>query len=510
MYSIIFHGVPQGHDVLGGAGDRYYESFYGIGDSFKGAKTVFVVEIRRDISGLCSYYSYIRPQNVVAQGGRSGSYFGMSLKVEGMFCADVYSLFWLFDKIYEEKILGTIIQRSGNTEQYTISSFADADSSLNSIAQLANSQIRTNFESDFEDIDSSFTKQYATTSVYYNLDDVNSESFFNATRIYGKVFISPEYASKDARISSLTVSDKKYQALKIDYEKQIADLQNENSLIPGLKNQLSGLQKNYETLQGQYQEIQNRASSLKSTSAALEQQLNNARLEVDRLKKSSNLEQVVEKLEPSLKELLGVMQSIKPSFESPTQFASSMHENESTRGHHHTHLKHHKGELCGFMKYLPYIVGVLLLLILLFLLWRGIMSDMRVKKIQNEKAAIEEKYEELEKKHFALLAESELNSSSDNPYTVLVKDEKYPHVSIELLDELGSPVYGTLQIGKSYQAKCTGVNQEGEWKADGFSLSSDNRKKNPISVQVIRADKATLSFYIKNEKAISIEYRVSN
>lgn len=510
MYSIIFHGVPQGHDVLGGAGDRYYESFYGIGDSFKGAKTVFVVEIRRDISGLCSYYSYIRPQNVVAQGGRSGSYFGMSLKVEGRYCSDVYSLFRLFDKIYEEKILGTIILRSGNTEQYAISSFADADSSLNSIAQLADSQVRTNFESDFEDIDSSFTKQYASTSVYYNLDDVNSESFFNATRIYGKVFISPEYASKDARISSLTASDKKYQALKIDYEKQIADLQNENSLIPGLKNQLSGLQKNYETLQGQYQEIQNRASSLKSTNVALEQQLSKAKLEVERFKKSSNLEQIVDKLEPSLKELVGVMQSIKPSFESQVQFASSMHESDSARKHHSSHLKHHKGDLHGFMKYLPYIVGVLLLLILLFFLWRGIMSGIRVKKIQNEKATIEEKYEKLEKEYYALLAERDLNSSSDNPYTVMIKNEKYPDVSIEFLDELGSPVYGALQIGQDYRVRCIGVNQEGEWKADGVLLSSDNRKKNPISVQVIKAEKATLSFYIKNEKAISIECKVSN
>ena len=115
MNALVFHGVPQGHDVFGGAGDKYFESFYGINDSYKGANTVFVVEIRKDDSGWCSYYSYIRPKNVVANSGRSGSYYGMSYKVVGQYCTDVYSLFQLFDKIYEEKIIGSIIQRTGNT-----------------------------------------------------------------------------------------------------------------------------------------------------------------------------------------------------------------------------------------------------------------------------------------------------------------------------------------------------------------------------------------------------------
>ena len=116
LSEFVFHGVPQGHDTWGSAGDRYYESFYGIGDSCKGAKTVLVVEVRRDANGLCSYYTYVRPQNIVAKGGRTGSYFGMSYKVSSNFCTDVYSLYRLFDMIYEEKIMGTIIEKAGNTE----------------------------------------------------------------------------------------------------------------------------------------------------------------------------------------------------------------------------------------------------------------------------------------------------------------------------------------------------------------------------------------------------------
>ena len=401
MNSIVFHGVPQGHDVFGGAGDKYFESLYGISDSYKGAKTVFVVEVRRDVSGLCSYYSYIRPQNVVANSGRSGSYFGMSLKVEGRYCTDVYSLFQLFDKIYEEKILGTIIQRSGNTEQYSISSFADAEPQLRTIAQLADNQVKSNFDGDFEDIDSSFTKQYASASVYYNLIDVNSEAFFIATRIYGRVFVSPEYTSKDAKISSLSSSEKKNQALKIEYEKQISELQNDNAQIPGLKSQLAQIQNDYETLVGQSQEIQNVARLLKNTNSTLEQQLSDAKVEVEKLRQSTNIDQVVERLEPSLREFLDIMRVVKPSGESKPSLSLSSN-NEKPREQMLSSHRHNKGRSRGIMNYLPYVLGTLLALLLFIFLWRGIRSDSRLKKLDNEIAVLKEANEKLKEENKTL------------------------------------------------------------------------------------------------------------
>lgn len=503
MNAVVFHGVPQGHDVFGGAGDKYYESFYNIGDSFKGAKTVFVVEARKDTTGFCSYYSYIRPQNVVAHSGRNGSYFGMSLKVVGEYCTDVYSLFQLFDRIYEEKIIGTVIQRGGNSEQYIVASFADAEYPLKSIAQLADNQIKANFEHDFEDIDATFTKQYVSTSVYYNLDDVNSEAFFNATRVYGKVFISPEYTSKDTLIATLSSSDKKYQALKVDLEKQIADLQKENAQIPDLISNLDRVKMENENLLKQSQEIQNTARSLMSAKASLEQQLANSLQECEQLKRATNIGQVVDRMEPSLNELLGILRSVKPSQVQPTRLTD---DNDADDYRHSSH-KHYKNKYQGLLRYLPIILGISLALLLAFFLWRGIKSGPRIKSLKKENAALVEKNESLNDEVSALQAEIGKASSQDF-FRIISKDEKYPDISFEITDESSVPVLGPLVLGKKYEVRCIGIDQDGEWKADGFMI--DNKRLNPVSVQVSNADKGILSYYIRNEKAISVEYQVSN
>ena len=509
MNTIVFHGVPQGHDVFGGGGDKYFESFYGISESFKGAKTVFVVEVRKDASGFCSYYSYIRPQNVVAYSGRSGSYFGMSLKVDSQYCTDVYSLFQLFDKIYEEKIIGSILQQSGNTEQYRIASFVDADYQLKSIAQLADNQIKAYFENDFEEIDSSFTKQYASASVYYNPDDVNSEAFFNSTRLYGKVFISPEYASKDSVISTLSSSEKKHQSIKVDYEKQIADLQKENAQIPDLKGQLSKIQTDYENLVKQSQEIQITAKSLKSSNSALEQKLKETQQELEQIKKATNIGQVADRLEPSLNELLGIMRSIKPSPETRTQQSSRLTEEGTHQGHRHSSHGHHHGKHSVILRYLPLALGALLLILLSFLLLRGIKSGPRIKSLQQEKVVLEKQLDSLKRENARLLTS---NSSSivqqEGYFRVISRNDKYPNALFEVSDASGVPVSGPLHLKGIYSVVCRGVDQEGEWKSDGFSLM-DDKKKNPIKVQVNKVDKAVLSFYIKNDKALSYEYQVN-
>ena len=456
LSEFVFHGVPQGHDSWGTSGDRYYESFYGIGDFCKGAKAVLIVEIRKDATGFCSYYTYVRPQNVVAQGGRTGSYFGMSLKIDGQYCTDVYSLFQLFDKIYEEKIVGSIIERTGNTEQYLVASFSDAGATLKTIAQLADNQVKNNFASDFDDIDALFTKQYATMSIYCNLDDVNSEAFFNTTRVYGKVFVSPEYPSKDSIIASLSSSDKQHQALKADYEKQIIELKKENSQIPQLKSRVTTLESDHSAAQKKLQELQASVSSLKSSNISLDQQLRKAQQECEQLKRSSNVGQVADRLEPTLNELLGIMRSVKTK---PVNRFSQTPAHDDEEYHHHSSHHHRRLDNQGIRRYIPIIIAAIIAAILAItlpvLLWMGIKSGPRKRAVQEAKAAIEQKYNNLNQEYAALLNEvASLRSHNDNEFAILTKSDKYPNVSFEILDESNNPIYGALQLGKHYIVRC--------------------------------------------------------
>ncbi len=277
----VFHGVPQGFDVWGTSGDSYYESFYCPLDKYKNAKSALVVEIRKDSNKFFSYYSYIRPQNIIAEGGREGSYFGMSLKMEGNYCTDVHSLFNFFDTLYVKKISGRLLSNNGNSEKFLIANFKDVEGELKEISKLAISQIAANFEGDIEVIDSTFTKEKASESIYYNINDVNCETFFNDTKIYGKVYVSAVYTSKNEIIDSLLSSNKKYEEIKKEYEDQIDVLKNKQ--IPDLQQKLN---------------------ALKSTNSSLKQ-------EVDRLKKCLNLDAIADRFETNLSEMLEILNSVK-------------------------------------------------------------------------------------------------------------------------------------------------------------------------------------------------------
>lgn len=499
LSEFVIHGVPQGYDSWGATGDRYYETFYGIGDLCKGAKTAFVVEIRKDSKSFCAYYTYVRPLNVVAYGGRTGSYFGMSLKVVGQYCTDVYSLYQLFDKVYEEKIVGTIIEKSGNTEKYLVASFSDADDSLKAIAQLADNQVKTVFSGDFDDIDASFTKQYATSSIYCNLDDVNSEAFFNTTRLYGKVFVSTEYKSKDALIAAFSASDKKLQSLKADYEKQITELQAESNKIPQLNNRIASLDKECKDTQKIVEDLRSSNKSLSGQVSSLERKLKDSQQECAQLKSSSNVGEIANKLEPSLKELLNLLQPYKKSG------GSSSVEYETD---HTSHRASHRRPSNKLTRFIPAIVTAIIGILFIVLLWKGIQSGPQITALKEENAALEQKYNSLSQEHAKLLAENASKRAQDEgAVTVKARSDNYPDASFELLDEEGSPVHGTVQMGKNYTVNCLGVDQKGEWKADGLLIKE--KKKNPTSAEVTKSDKVILSYYVKKEKVLSVEFKVT-
>lgn len=499
----VFHGVPQGFDAWGSAGDRYYESFYGLGDFYKGARTALVVEVRKDAVNYCSYYTYVRPQNVVAQGGRTGSYFGMSLKCTGQYCTDVYSLFQLFNKIYEEKIVGSILTRTGNTEKYLVASFSDADSSLKAIAHLAESLVNNNFTSDFEEIDASFTKQHATASVYYNLDDVNSEAFFNTTRLYGKVFVSPEYPSKDTLLASFSASEKQHQALKAEYEKQIAELQAENAQIPQLKSRLSNLESDFTAIQKKAQELQMSEKSLKDSNNTLDQQLKKVQREYDHFKNTTDIIQDPDRFEPSLNESLGNFRSIRQR--TGSSLAHTTSRADDSHLHHAASLFHGRMDKKYFIRFIL-LIAVILTIVLIIFLWRGIKRVSSVRAFQEEKISVEQKYDNLNKENTDLLLDVDSLQNNKN-HSVLVHSEKYPGVSFEIRDETNHPISGTLKLGNQYIIRCIGVRNRGEWKVDGCDIK--DKKENPTKIKVTKLEKVMLSFYVNSDKVLSIEYKVT-
>ena len=272
-----------------------------------------------------------------------------------------------------------------------------------------------------------------------------------------------------------------------------------------MKSRVAALEAESASAQKKVQELQTSVSSLKSSNSSLDQQLREAHQERERLKRSSNIGQVADKLEPSLNELLGIMRSVKAK---TTNHQTSQPSQVDGNDHYHSSLRHKRREGQGFASYIPIIIAAILAITVLVLLWKGIKSGPRIRAIQEEKSEIEQKYYKLNEDYSALLTEVvSLRSQSNNSYKVLAKSDKYPNTSFEICDESNSPVYGSLQLGKHYSVRCLGVEQSGEWKADGLNVQ--DKKMNPANLEVTKADKVVLSFYINKDKALSVEYQVT-
>ena len=168
----------------------------------------------------------------------------MTLSVDGQYCTDVNSLYHLFEQVFAQKMVGRILTKTGESEKFAVSEFSSADAYLTEVSGIVLDQICSIMSSEFEDIDGSFTKSESSRNICYNLRDVDSETFVNATKVYGKVYVSSDYPSKDAQIESLKSGNRKVIDQQKEYEDRIAKMQAENSslvnTIDSLRNQLQG------------------------------------------------------------------------------------------------------------------------------------------------------------------------------------------------------------------------------------------------------------------------------
>ena len=98
------HGVLDNGQSFWKQDDRdYYQTFY----SPQAKNSLMTVEVLRRPQGVCTYYNYLRYNNVVSR--REGSYFGMSVRIDGEYCADVRGMYDILDNLFEKKIIGRIL-----------------------------------------------------------------------------------------------------------------------------------------------------------------------------------------------------------------------------------------------------------------------------------------------------------------------------------------------------------------------------------------------------------------
>lgn len=187
------HGVLSSGQKQWKQGDQdYYKQFY----SDQKEDVLMIVEIVNRPHGVSTYYNYLRNNNILA--ARVGSYFGMTMRIDGAFCKDVKSIFMILDNLFNKMMVGSLLVPKEDKYEYVIDSFtAKNDYLLQVEKQFSNMLNAFCSPQDFFEISSAYTSQGMKQSV--NASEITIPMAVETIKQRAKLYLSPMYQSKAAQ-----------------------------------------------------------------------------------------------------------------------------------------------------------------------------------------------------------------------------------------------------------------------------------------------------------------------
>lgn len=201
---------------------------------------------------------------------RPGAYFGMTLSIDGLYyCKDTANLYKLFDQIYTKCVAnGTIVEKRQDKEAYKVSSFVEKTAKLEDIQKLLLETFTKSFvdKGDICRIDSNHLAKTSSALQRYNLSDVDCPAFYDGLCNSLKVYVSPEYPSKDNLIQHLNqqINPEKEKSKRMTEECGMlqAQLNNTTQECNSLRQKVSALDATKRQLEGFLRDKERRISDL--------------------------------------------------------------------------------------------------------------------------------------------------------------------------------------------------------------------------------------------------------
>lgn len=226
---VFLSGVPMGENLWGDLNDNSY-----FGTLYVPSKENHKFDIRlgKSTDKIYAYYHYLVYNTINDYEGRTGSYFGLTVRLDS-YCIDYQTIYDILDVVYRKKICGFLLKEAnGGRLQYTVPVFEKKTNEIQEIEKF----IRTTL---------------GTT--------LNSSDFRNIpTMPTGKVFSKLHF--EDATIKSVmqSVGQSASCSLSFDYDSQKTISVSKDAFIKGeeskqkeifdLKNRVEELEKNEQEL----------------------------------------------------------------------------------------------------------------------------------------------------------------------------------------------------------------------------------------------------------------------
>ncbi|MBR1669037.1 MAG: hypothetical protein IJ693_12290, partial [Bacteroidaceae bacterium] len=286
---LFIHGVPNGEGFWGKEDDRnYFGTFY----DHSTDEVKFVIQNRVSKGKPYCYYNYLvyktvgsPTPNVVANDGRDGSYFGISLRIDA-YCKDVMNMYRILDTIYNIYVWGDLLKMERSKLKYSFSDFSNIEAKLKNIENATFKLVQNGFYADsFMPLDG-FSNSGGNVPVF-NLYEMTAADALQAVKQYGKIIVSPYYPTMRER-QIQQQCDSQIAVFRQQWDREKTEL---NSSLTPLKEQVSALR----------QDISTRDNTI----SQLQRDLQNA-------KQNKNISQLVATLKDPITELSRTLRTILP------------------------------------------------------------------------------------------------------------------------------------------------------------------------------------------------------
>ena len=330
---IILHGKPYSSSFLSTSSldselvDNITKRFFDAMGNIKNEKGL-IVEARFWKNQWYSVYTYSRFSGIRDASENTGrqSYISLSLVIPYAYfrlTSDVYSL---LDQVYQKHIWGNYISKEG---KYLVSTFADTQNVFKNICKEINNGL--DGANIAEDFDNNF-KTTSTEILHYNLLDCDSNAFIDDLRKCGKIIVG-EGNLFPAKCSNVVLMQKENQIKQLTATQ--TQLDSELQLVKEkLSNASNKSSKQINELNGQINNLQSRNNTLTAELSA----------------KNETLQQISALLPPNAR-------SGQPT---DRDAGSTTHSEDA--------YKHYKPTYSKWLRYVPVINSVLLLLFVAIIL----------------------------------------------------------------------------------------------------------------------------------------------
>lgn len=479
---LFIHGVPSGEGFWGREEDRnYFGTFY----DHSSDEVKFLIQTRAFRGKLYCYYNYLvyktfgaPTPNIVANDGRDGSYFGITLRLDA-YCKDILNMYRILDTIYNLYVVGNLLKMEKMKLKYTIPDFASASNSLEAIENTTMQMVQSAFNSESFARLEGFATNGASCATY-NLYDCKADIIMGIIKQYSKVAISPYYPnSKESAIQQQC--NAQIQSIKQQCDARLkADAEIITKEKDEINTSLLSTKKKLAQLEG---DIEQKTATIKQQ----QQELTRLQSEIRNMGQTKKISQIVAPIREPISELVTLLEQTIQNQERRELYGKRANDTNKGKESKTTSFVQISKALLPFFNFF-------LLLAILFILLS--LSKSKAEVNSYTQMAMNESFEKV--KQDSQNEDSFMIDNMNNTSNLTTSDFDINIVKIDINGYNGK----NLTLHGEYNVEAKNGASNARWEGEGCEIKQYD-SANPNKVKIIPTDANVIITYYVGDKSIN-------